>query len=70
MKESEWFSGAIGFLSGDGMVGQTVLVNDKVFKGMVEENGVKEGYLVLNGYRVFGSREVGKGEIFFPGYER
>ena len=70
MRESEWFSGAIGFLSGDGMVGQTVMVNEKVFKGMVGEKGSKDGYLVLNGYKVFGSKDVGKDEIFFPGYER
>lgn len=67
MSKSEWFTGAMGFFGGDDMVGQTVVVNEKVFR---ELGGARSGHVVINGYRVFGSKNVGRDEIFFPGYER
>lgn len=74
MRDAEWFSGAIGFFGGDGMVGQTVVVNDVVFKDLCGEKcGRKDGkkdYVLLNGYKVYGSKNVGRDELFFPGYER
>lgn len=70
MRDSEWFSGAIGFFGGDGMVGQTVVVNESVFEGMGGRKRGKKEYVLLNGYKVYGSKTVGKDEIFFPGYER
>lgn len=70
VRDAEWFSGAIGFLGGDGMVGQTVVVNEKVFKDLSGEVGGKKKHVVINGYKVYGSKNVGRDEIFFPGYER
>ena len=70
MRDAEWFSGAIGYFVGDGMVGQTVVVNESVFEGMGGRKRGKKDYVMLNGYKVYGSKTVGKGEIFFPGYER
>ncbi len=70
MRDAEWFSGAIGFFGGDGTVGQTVVVNDEVFKGLAGKRSGKAKHLMLNGYKVFGSKNVGREEIFFPGYER
>lgn len=70
MRDAEWFSGAIEFFGGDGMVGQTVVVNDKVFRELSGEKSGKTKHVMLNGYKVFGSKNVGKDEIFFPGYER
>jgi hypothetical protein len=70
MRDAEWFSGAIGFFGGDGMIGQTVVVNEKVFKDLSGEKSRKRGYLVINGYKVYGSKNVGRDELFFPGYER
>ena len=70
MKDAEWFSGAIGFFGGEGMVWQTVVVNESVFEGMGGRSGGKKDYVLLNGYKVYGRKTVGKGEIFFPGYER
>lgn len=70
MRDAEWFSGAIGFFGGDGMVGQTVVVNEKVFSELSGESKGKSEHLVINGYKVYGSKNVGRGELFFPGYER
>jgi hypothetical protein len=70
MRDAEWFSGAMGYFSGDGIVGQTVVVNDKVLEELRDGKRGKKDYVLLNGYKVYGSKTVGKDEIFFPGYER
>lgn len=70
MRDETWFSSVIGYFSGDGLVGQTVVVNDKVLDELREGRRSKKDYVVMNGYKVFGSKNVGKDEIFFPGYER
>ena len=70
MSKSEWFTGAIGFFCGDGMIGQTVVVNEKVFRDLGGAKNGKRKHVMLNGYKVYGSKNVGKCEIFFPGYER
>lgn len=67
MSKSEWFTGAMDFFGGDDMVGETVVVNEKVFR---ELGGARSGHVMINGYRVFGSKNVGRDEIFFPGYAR
>lgn len=70
MRDSEWFSGVVGYFGGDGMIGQTVVVNEKVFKDLSGGVRGKKGHVVINGYKVYGSKNVGRDEIFFPGYER
>jgi hypothetical protein len=70
MRDETWFSGVMGYFSGDGVVGQTVVVNDKVLEELRDGKRGKKEYVVVNGYKVFGSRNVGRDEIFFPGCER
>ena len=47
MSKSEWFTGAMDFFGGDDMVGETVVVIEKVFR---EVGGARSGHVMINGY--------------------